>query len=114
MALFKVDITAESLTTSLASYYTAPNLADTLDVAEIVYCVAHNYSSVITKIFINIVKSGDPITNKNQYIEKNIGANQTVSLPIVGRILKTGDRIYASSSASSSINLNIGIKETSV
>lgn len=113
MAALKVDITAEPLTTSLVSYYTAPNLAETLNTAEITYCVAHNYSASQSSLRINIVKSGGSTGDTNQYYEKLISPNETLPIPLVGRYLKTGDQIYASSSIATSINLDIAVKETS-
>ena len=110
MAITKLDFSSESVGVSATPVYTAP----TVITSEVLYCIAHNYDSTARTLTINIVDSGGTVSSTNQYVKTEIQPNETKYLPIVGRMIYTGAAIYASSSAASAINLNVGIKEETV
>lgn len=84
----------------------------TVEYAKIVYAACHNESAANVILTVNIVQSGGSAGLTNRYVYKTIPAGKTVVLyEIVGRVMATGDAIYATASAASALNLSIGVKE---
>lgn len=84
----------------------------TVDHARIVYAACHNESAANATITINIVQSGGSASVTNEYVRRTVPAGKTIVLSeIVGRVLATGDAIYATAGTASALNLSVGVKE---
>ena len=106
------DVTQEQVTAAEVEIYTAPT-ATNFESAHIIYGACANESASDVELTLNIVQSGGSAAVTNRYFPpKVIFAGEVDNLtPIVGRVLKTGDKIVSIASAASALNLSIGIKE---
>ena len=108
MATTYKDRILEQVPTTSTAIYTTPTVSS----AHIMYAIVHNESSASQTLTINIVQSGSSVTALNQYLKVAVKPGKSrVLYEIVGRILMTGDVVYAVSTDASSLNLNVGIKE---
>jgi hypothetical protein len=88
-------------------------LAGTVNSAHIVYATVHNEDTATNvTITVNVVQSGGSAGLTNQYVSRPVPAGASLVLnELLGRVLKTGDAIYATAGAANSLNLSVGIKE---
>jgi hypothetical protein len=107
MATSYKDYPLEQVPATSTLLYTVPSVAS----SHIIYAVVHNEGTSTVTLTLNIVQNGASVSVANQYYKKDIWPNETLSIPIVGRVLSTGDTVYALASSASSLNLNLGIKE---
>jgi len=108
MATTYKDRILEQVPATSTAIYTAPTVSS----AHIMYATVHNESASSETLTINIVQSGSSVAVSNQYLSVDVGAGKSrVLYEIVGRVLMTGDAIYAVSTDASSLNLSMGIKE---
>lgn len=107
MATSYEDYPLEQVPATSTLLYTAPSVVS----SHIIYAAVHNGGSSTATLTLNIVQNGASVSVANQYYKKDVWPNETLSIPIVGRVLNTGDTVYALASAASALSLNIGVKE---
>lgn len=109
MTISYKDQIQEQLPSSSTSVYTA----GTLNSAHIVYATVHNEDAVNNvTITVNVVQSGGSAGVTNQYVSRDVASGTSLVLSeLLGRVLKSGDAIYATAGAADSLNLSVGIKE---